>query len=117
MINEIFNLKIDNLVIYVDIFEDILQFIMNKKNLIVIVGPTAVGKTALTVELALELNAQVLNADSRRVFKELSIGTAKPLMKELKGVQHYFVDDRSITDEFSAGHFEKEGIAIFRGGF
>lgn len=85
---------------------------MNKKHLIVIVGPTAVGKTALTVELALALNTKVLNADSRQVFKELSIGTAKPSTNELKGVRHYFVNDRSIADEFSAGHFEKEGLAI-----
>ena len=85
---------------------------MNIKHLVVIVGPTAVGKTALTVELALKLNAKVLNADSRQVFKELSIGTAKPSLNELKGVPHYFVNDRSISDEFSAGHFEREGLAI-----
>lgn len=85
---------------------------MNKKHLIVIVGPTAVGKTALTVELALNLGLKVLNADSRQVFKELSIGTAKPLPEELKGVLHFFVNDRSIVDEFSAGHFEKEGLKI-----
>ncbi len=85
---------------------------MNKKHLIVIVGPTAVGKTALTTELALHLNSKVLNADSRQVFKELAIGTAKPTEDEMKGVPHFFVNDRSIKDEFSAGHFEREGLEI-----
>lgn len=85
---------------------------MNDKNLIVIVGPTAVGKTELTVELALKLQVKVLNADSRQVFKELCIGTAKPSKIELKSVPHFFIDDRSIREEFSAGHFEKEGLDI-----
>ncbi len=87
---------------------------MNKKHLIVIIGPTAVGKTALTTALALSLNAKVLNADSRQVFKELAIGTAKPTKEEMKGVAHFFVNDRSIKDEFSAGHFEKEGLEILK---
>lgn len=87
---------------------------MNKKHLIVIVGPTAVGKTTLTVELALNLHAKVLNADSRQVFKELTIGTAKPTKKELKGVPHFFVNDRSINEEFSAGRFEEEGLDILK---
>ncbi|VAW28431.1 tRNA dimethylallyltransferase [hydrothermal vent metagenome] len=85
---------------------------MNKKHLIVVVGSTAVGKTALTVQLAKHFGAKVLNADSRQVFKEISVGTAKPSDKELENVPHYFIDDRSIKDEFSAGHFEKEGLAI-----
>ncbi|MCF6360306.1 MAG: tRNA (adenosine(37)-N6)-dimethylallyltransferase MiaA [Cyclobacteriaceae bacterium] len=85
---------------------------MNKKHLIVVVGPTAVGKTALTVQLAKHFGVKVLNADSRQVFKELSIGTAKPTLDELNGIQHFFINDRSIKDEFSAGHFEKEGLTI-----
>jgi len=87
---------------------------MNKKHLIVVVGPTAVGKTALTVQLAKHFGAKVINADSRQVFKEMAIGTAKPTEKELQDVFHYFVNDRSIKDEFSAGHFEKEGLAILK---
>ncbi|MCF6353234.1 MAG: tRNA (adenosine(37)-N6)-dimethylallyltransferase MiaA [Cyclobacteriaceae bacterium] len=85
---------------------------INKKHLVVVVGPTAVGKTALTVQLAEHFGVSVLNADSRQVFKELFVGTAKPTLEELQGVPHYFVNDRSITDEFSAGHFEKEGLAV-----
>lgn len=85
---------------------------MDKKHLIVIVGPTAVGKTALTVQLAKHFDLKVLNADSRQVFKELSIGTAKPSKEELEDVPHFFVNDRSIQEEFSAGHFEKEGLLV-----
>ena len=77
-----------------------------KKKLIAIVGPTAVGKTATAVDLARHFETVVLNADSRQVFKELAIGTAKPSMDEMGGVRHYFVDDRSIEKEFCAGHFE-----------
>ena len=87
---------------------------MKNKHLVVIVGPTAVGKTALTVDLALNLDAKVINADSRQVFKELSIGTAKPSTAEMKGVPHYFVNDRSIQDVFSAGHFEREGLGLLK---
>lgn len=83
---------------------------MRAKHLVVIVGPTAVGKTALTVQLAKLWRAPVLNADSRQVFKELAIGTAKPTPDEMEGVPHYFVNDRSITSPFSAGHFEQEGL-------
>lgn len=85
---------------------------MSKKHVLVIVGPTAVGKTKLTVELAKKLGASVLNADSRQVFRELSVGTAKPTLEEMEGVKHYFVNDRSISVEFSAGHFEKEGLEV-----
>lgn len=85
---------------------------MPEKHVLVIVGPTAVGKTQLTVKLAKELGVSVLNADSRQVFKELKIGTAKPTPIEMSGVKHYFVNDRNITQEFSAGHFEKEGLEV-----
>ena len=85
---------------------------MPEKHVLVIVGPTAVGKTQLTVQLAKELGVSVLNADSRQVFKELKIGTAKPTPIEMSGVKHYFVNDRNITQEFSVGHFEKEGLEV-----
>ena len=85
---------------------------MCSKKVLVIVGPTAVGKTKLTVDLAKNFGVSVLNADSRQVFKELNIGTAKPTKEEMDRITHYFVDDRSITEEFSAGHFEKEGLEV-----
>lgn len=85
---------------------------MAKKTLIVLVGPTAVGKTEVSVALAEKLGCSILNADSRQVFKELDIGTAKPTTSEMRRVKHYFVGDRSINDEISAGLFEREALEI-----
>lgn len=82
-----------------------------RKTLITIVGPTAVGKTSVSVELARRLDSAIINADSRQVYKEMSIGTAKPSKDEMKGVKHYFVHDRSITEDWSAGAFEREALA------
>lgn len=76
------------------------------KYLIVIAGPTASGKTGVAVQLAKSLRCQVISADSRQFFKELSIGTAKPTIEEMEGVKHHFVDCISIQQEFSAGRFE-----------
>lgn len=77
------------------------------KKLIVIAGPTASGKTSLSVALAKQLNASIISADSRQFYKELSIGTAKPTEKEMEGVPHYFIGSHSITTPLSAGQFEK----------
>lgn len=86
---------------------------MNSKNfLLVITGPTAVGKTMLCVNLARELQAEIISADSRQFFKELSIGTAKPTQKEMKGIRHHFVDFISIDQEFSAGKFEQATLKL-----
>lgn len=82
------------------------------KNLIVLVGPTAVGKTAVSVSLAEKLGCSIINADSRQAFKELRIGTAKPTHEEMRDVKHYFVNDRSITDEISAGKFEDFALDV-----
>ncbi|ABG60025.1 tRNA (adenosine(37)-N6)-dimethylallyltransferase MiaA [Cytophaga hutchinsonii] len=82
------------------------------KYVIVVVGPTAAGKTALAVSLAKRFNTAVLSADSRQVFKELSIGTAKATMEEQDGVPHYFVDSISIEESFNAGMFEREGLQL-----
>jgi len=84
------------------------------KSLIVIAGPTAVGKTAVSIELAKRLSTIVINADSRQVFKEMSIGTAKPSEQEMGGVKHFFVDDRSIEEDFSAGIFEREVLDVLK---
>ena len=78
----------------------------SNKFLIVLVGPTAVGKTTLGVSLAKKLDCEIISADSRQFFKELSIGTAKPSKWEMAGVKHHFVDFLSIQEEFSAGRFE-----------
>ncbi len=82
------------------------------KELIVVAGPTAVGKTDLTIRLAEELDTVILSADSRQVFRELSVGTAKPSDAELSRVPHYFVDTHSVTDTFSAGDFEREALSL-----
>lgn len=77
-----------------------------RKFLIVIAGPTAVGKTYLCTQLAKKLQCDIISSDSRQFFKELSIGTAKPTPEEMGGVTHHFIDFISIHQEFSAGMFE-----------
>lgn len=76
--------------------------------LIVIQGPTASGKTKIAVELAKHLNTDVISADSRQFYKEISIGTAKPSQEEMAGVKHYFIDSHSLEDEVSAARFATE---------
>lgn len=81
-----------------------------QKHLIVIVGPTAIGKTSLSIKLAQQYNAEIISADSRQFFKEMSIGTAKPIPEELASAKHHFVDYISIKEKYTAGQFEKEAI-------
>jgi len=82
------------------------------KLLIVIEGPTASGKTALGVELAIKWNTVVVSADSRQFYKELAIGTAKPSVEEQKGVKHYFVDSHVLPDEITSATYAKDTILI-----
>jgi tRNA dimethylallyltransferase len=79
--------------------------------LLTVAGPTAVGKTALTVALAQQLGTEIISADSRQFFREMSIGTAKPTPAEMQGVPHHFVDSHSITEDYSAGRFAAEAEA------
>ena len=83
-----------------------------KKNLIIIAGPTAVGKTALSIELAKFYNCPVISADSRQFYKEMSIGTAKPTVEEMQDVPHYFINNISIHDVYNVGQFEREAIEL-----
>jgi len=78
------------------------------QTLIVITGPTAVGKTALTIELAQHYGVPILNADSRQIYRELPIGTAAPTQEEQRLVKHYFVSTKSIKDYYNASLFEQE---------
>jgi len=78
------------------------------KYLVVVAGPTAVGKTALAIKLAKHYKTVILSADSRQFYKQLSIGTAKPSEKELGEVKHYFINNKNIDELFGAGHFAKE---------
>ena len=81
---------------------------MSSGKLIVITGPTAVGKTELCMELAQWLNIPIINADSRQMFRELKIGTAAPTDKQLQQVRHYFVGNLSISDYYSASMYEQD---------
>lgn len=83
-----------------------------QKQLIVIAGPTAVGKTELTIQMAENLKTVIISADSRQVFRELSIGTAKPTEKELERVKHYFINSHSVEETFSAGDFERAALSL-----
>ncbi|CAM4150593.1 tRNA dimethylallyltransferase [Pedobacter westerhofensis] len=87
------------------------------KTLIVIAGPTAIGKTALAIELARHLSTEIISADSRQFFREISIGTAKPSPEELAAAKHYFIDSHSITTFFSTGDFEKQALEVLAGIF
>ena len=80
------------------------------KYLISIVGPTAIGKTALSIKLAQHFNTEILSADSRQFFKEMQIGTAAPTPNELAAAKHHFIHHKSITDQYSVGDFEKEAL-------
>ncbi|NMH29112.1 tRNA (adenosine(37)-N6)-dimethylallyltransferase MiaA [Flavobacterium silvaticum] len=84
----------------------------DKKYLITIVGPTAIGKTALSIRLAHEFDCEILSCDSRQFYKEMTIGTAVPDAEELAAATHHFIHNKSITDEYSVGDFEKEAIAL-----
>ena len=81
---------------------------MSSGKLIVITGPTAVGKTELCMELARWLNIPIINADSRQMFRELKIGTAAPTDEQLQQVRHYFVGNLSISDYYSASMYEQD---------
>ena len=80
--------------------------------LVVIVGPTGSGKSALAVKLALHLNAPIISTDSRQVFRGIPIGTAQPTAEELAAVRHYFIADREVEDDFNCGKFEEEALAL-----
>ncbi|KQN35868.1 tRNA dimethylallyltransferase [Pedobacter sp. Leaf41] len=82
----------------------------NKKTLISIVGPTAIGKTALAIQVAQHFNTEIISADSRQFFREMEIGTAKPSRDELAAAKHHFINSHSITQLFSTGDFEIEGL-------
>ncbi|MGY6647259.1 tRNA (adenosine(37)-N6)-dimethylallyltransferase MiaA [Wenyingzhuangia sp. IMCC45574] len=78
--------------------------------LITIVGPTAIGKTALSIKLAQHFNAEIISCDSRQFFKEMTIGTAVPEPEELAAAPHHFIQNKSIHQDYSVGHFEKEAL-------
>lgn len=83
-----------------------------KKKLVVIVGPTAVGKTAVAITLAKFFNTEIISADSRQIYKELNIGTAKPSLTELQEVPHHFINTHSISDAYDAAQFGRDALTL-----
>lgn len=85
------------------------NYIMTKL-LISIVGPTAIGKTALSIKLANHFKTEIISADSRQFYKEMQIGTAAPTPSELASAKHHFIHHKSVEDNYSVGDFEKDAI-------
>jgi tRNA dimethylallyltransferase len=85
---------------------------MSTKNLIVVAGPTAIGKTEVAVGLAQHFGTEIINADSRQLYREMVIGTAIPSAEQLASVQHHFVHHRSFHDYYNASLFESDAIAL-----
>ncbi|MFN0015112.1 MAG: tRNA (adenosine(37)-N6)-dimethylallyltransferase MiaA [Saprospiraceae bacterium] len=83
-----------------------------EKHLIVIGGATATGKTAAAVRLAQQLDTEVLSADSRQFYREMSIGTAKPTLEELGGIRHHFLDFLSVTESYNVGDYERDALRV-----
>ena len=86
----------------------------NISKVIIIAGPTAVGKTSLAIDLARRIGAEIISADSRQCYRELSIGVARPSAEELNQVPHHFIATHSLTDQVNAALFEKEALEITR---
>lgn len=85
---------------------------LKKHTLIVLVGPTAVGKTELSIQLAKHYQTVIISADSRQFYREMTIGTAKPTPEEMQGVPHYFINSHSITQEYNAGTYEQDVLQL-----
>jgi tRNA dimethylallyltransferase len=83
-----------------------------KPILVIITGPTAVGKTELCVKIAQHFTTEIISADSRQFYKELAIGTAKPTPEEMKDVRHHFIDSHSITENYNVNKFEKDALVL-----
>lgn len=82
------------------------------KTLYIVAGPTAVGKTAFAIELAKHFNTEIVSCDSRQIYKEISIGTAKPSEEELNAVKHHFINSHSIETLYSAGDYERDALKL-----
>ena len=84
----------------------------HSKQLIVIGGPTASGKTSTAIQLAQHFKTEILSCDSRQFFREMNIGTAKPNTEELAAVKHHFINSRSIQEDYSVGDYERDAIEL-----
>ena len=90
---------------------------MNNKYLITVLGPTAIGKTKLGIQLAEHFETEVLSADSRQFYREMRIGTAVPSDEELARVRHHFIQDRSVLEDYNVGSFEQDAIELLEDKF
>jgi tRNA dimethylallyltransferase len=86
---------------------------MNKK-IICVSGPTAVGKTAFAIDLALKHHTEIISFDSRQIYKELNIGVARPSLEELNTVPHHFIANKSIHESFTVNDYEKEALVLIQ---
>jgi tRNA dimethylallyltransferase len=85
---------------------------MSNKRLIIVTGPTAIGKTDLAIRLAKYFGTEIINADSRQIYREMIIGTAVPSSEQQAGVKHHFINHRSIHDYYNASQFELEAVEL-----
>lgn len=85
---------------------------MKNRKLIIILGPTAVGKTDYSIETALKYGSPIISCDSRQIYREMSIGTAVPSAGQLAAVQHYFIHSHTVTDLYTAGKYELEALEL-----
>lgn len=83
-----------------------------KRHLVVVGGPTASGKTAFSIEIAQRFQTAILSADSRQFYREMNIGTAKPVAAELAAAPHHFINSLSVEDDYSVGNFERDATAL-----
>ena len=90
---------------------------MNTKQLIIVAGPTAVGKTDMAVWLAKHFSTEIINADSRQVYREMTIGTALPSPEQQAGIRHHFIGHRSVYDYYNASLYETEALEVLNGLF
>ena len=87
---------------------------MEKEKVIVICGPTASGKTALSIELAKKINGEIVSCDSMQIYKEMDIGTAKPSIEEMQGIKHYMIDIISPDERYSVADYKKQAKQAIR---
>lgn len=83
---------------------------IQNKTLITVVGPTAIGKTSLSIQLAQHFNTEIISCDSRQFYKEMEIGTAVPEPHELSAAPHHFIQNRSIFEDYNVGDYEKDAL-------
>ncbi len=82
------------------------------KTLVVVLGPTGVGKTELCIKIAQHLNTPIINADSRQIYAEIPIGTAAPNQEQQHQIRHYFVGNHTVTDYYSAAKYESDALFL-----